>query len=125
MAHKAPSVITCKAAVVWELGGPVVLEEIKADPPKASEVVKFTSQVTSQQVKAIALYSASADDLDTTACFLDFHEIVESPRRMQYPVVDLLVMGQLAQSESQYAFSSTAELLAKRIPCPESLEGIH
>ncbi|PWA91359.1 alcohol dehydrogenase 1 [Artemisia annua] len=38
MAQKAPGVITCKAAVVWELGGPVVLEEIRVDPPKASEV---------------------------------------------------------------------------------------
>ncbi|GJV19604.1 hypothetical protein Tco_1368624 [Tanacetum coccineum] len=35
------SLLKRNTAVVWELGGPVVLEEIKVDPPKACEVVKF------------------------------------------------------------------------------------
>ncbi|KAL4561291.1 hypothetical protein LXL04_033455 [Taraxacum kok-saghyz] len=33
-----PHVITCKAAVVREVGGAITVEEIKVDPPKASEV---------------------------------------------------------------------------------------
>ncbi|XP_024983760.1 alcohol dehydrogenase-like 1 [Cynara cardunculus var. scolymus] len=38
MTNNVLDVITCKAAVVRELGGPVTVEEIKVDPPKASEV---------------------------------------------------------------------------------------
>jgi len=41
---------------------------------------------------AIARYSASADDLDTFVCFFDFHEIIEEPRKMQYPDTDLRVV---------------------------------
>ena len=66
---------------------------------------KAVSHVTSQVVKARALYSASAVDLATTDCFFVFQEIGEDPRRTQKPVVDLLVEGQLAQSLSQYAVS--------------------
>lgn len=59
------------------------------------------SQVTSQVVRAIALYSASGEDLATTICFLLFHEIGDVPRSIQYPVLDLLEYGYEAQSESQ------------------------
>ncbi|XP_035830841.1 alcohol dehydrogenase 1 isoform X2 [Helianthus annuus] len=38
MTSKIPHVITCKAAVVREAGGAIVVEEIKVDPPKAMEV---------------------------------------------------------------------------------------
>ncbi|PWA63785.1 alcohol dehydrogenase superfamily, zinc-type [Artemisia annua] len=38
MTHTIPDVITCKAAVVRELGGAITVEEVKVDPPKASEV---------------------------------------------------------------------------------------
>ncbi|KAI3697208.1 hypothetical protein L6452_30057 [Arctium lappa] len=38
MTDNVLDVITCKAAVVHELGGPLTMEEIKVDPPKASEV---------------------------------------------------------------------------------------
>ena len=31
-------VITCKAAVAWEAGKPVVVEEITVDPPQKDEV---------------------------------------------------------------------------------------
>ena len=58
------------------------------------------NQNTSQTVATIALYSASADDLDTMDYFLDFHEINESPKKMQEHVVELLVLTQAAQSES-------------------------
>lgn len=39
------------------------------------------------------------------------------PKKMQYPVVDFLVMGQLAQSLSQYAVNCAAEDEASNIPC--------
>ena len=51
----------------------------------------------------MAQYLASADDFKTFVYFLDFHELRESPRKIQYPVTDLLVILQPAQSESQYA----------------------
>ena len=44
----------------------------------------------------MARYSASAEDWDTIDCFLDFHDIKESPKNTQYPVVDLLVSTQEA-----------------------------
>ena len=47
-----------------------------------------------------AIYSTSAEDLDTVCCFLDFHEISECPRNTQNPVVDLLVSMQLPQPAS-------------------------
>ena len=58
------------------------------------------SHVISVVAEAITLYSASADDLEITDCFLDFHQIGDFPRRTIYPVTDLLVLGQDAQSES-------------------------
>lgn len=52
-------------------------------------------QVTSQMVKAMALYSASV--LLATTCFMDFQEIGEDPSTLagwmhHKPVVDLLDM---------------------------------
>ncbi|MFS7958074.1 hypothetical protein Hanom_Chr07g00673911 [Helianthus anomalus] len=49
------------------------------------------------------LYSASAEERDTTFCFFVFHETGAPPRRRRYPVLDLLVKGKPSQSESQYA----------------------
>lgn len=48
------------------------------------------NHVSSQQVFTIALYSASAKDLEIVFCFFDFHEIKEDPRKIQYPVMDYL-----------------------------------
>ena len=45
----------------------------------------------STMLTAIALYSASAKDLNAMDCFLDFHDMRESPKKMQQSVVDLLV----------------------------------
>ena len=64
----------------------------------------------------MALYSASTEDLETIDCFLDFHEIRESLKKMQKPVVDLLVSIQDAQSTSVYAFRCKSDLDDKRIP---------
>ncbi|MQL93784.1 hypothetical protein Taro_026440 [Colocasia esculenta] len=35
---EGPSVITCRAAVAWGPGKPLVLEEVQVDPPKAMEI---------------------------------------------------------------------------------------
>jgi hypothetical protein len=55
----------------------------------------------SQVALAIALYSASAEERETTLCFFVFQEIMLEPKKMQYPVVERRVVGKLAQSESQ------------------------
>ena len=73
--------------------------------------------VTSQHAIVMALYSASAVDLATTDCFLVFQEMGESPSNTQYPEVDLRVVGQLAQSLSQYAVNFVAVDDARSIPC--------
>lgn len=67
---------------------------------------------------AIARYSASVDDLETLLCFLDFHEISEFPRKMQYPVTDRLVVRQPPQSESQKAFKMRLLVEESSKPCP-------
>lgn len=38
----------------------------------------------------IARYSDSADDLETTPCFLHFQDMSEDPRKMENPVVDII-----------------------------------
>lgn len=58
-------------------------------------------QTISQEVVAMALYSASAEDLQTVLCFLVPQDTKESPNLIQKPVSDLRVIGQDAQSESQ------------------------
>lgn len=50
---------------------------------------------------AIAIYSASAEDLDVAFCFFFIQEISESLNFMQNSVYDLLEMGHDAQLESQ------------------------
>ena len=61
------------------------------------------NQDNSQQVPVIARYSASTEESDTVFCLFVHQEISEDPKKTQYPVVDLLVIGQPAQSESQKA----------------------
>ncbi|GJW86532.1 hypothetical protein Tco_0161872 [Tanacetum coccineum] len=55
---------------------------------------KELSQVISHEHSTNALYSASIEDLETTACFLDCHEIRPCPRNIPKPVIDLLDSGQ-------------------------------
>lgn len=71
---------------------------------RSSSLISFESDdnhVTSQHVSAIILYSAFAVDQATTDYFLVFHEIGEEPNKTQYPKVNFMVVGQLAQSLSQ------------------------
>jgi len=65
--------------------------------PNCNSLSKCLSQIRSQVVEAITLYPASALDLATTCCFLLFQEIKLSLIRTQYPEVDLLSNGDLAQ----------------------------
>lgn len=59
------------------------------------------SQVNSQHVKAMALYSASPVDLDVVVYFLDLQEAGDSPIITQSPEMDLLVSLHPAQSAPQ------------------------
>ena len=45
----------------------------------------------SQTAIAMDLYSDSAEDRDIVYCFLDFHEMRDSPKKTQNPITDLLV----------------------------------
>lgn len=63
------------------------------------------------------MYLASEEDLDTTACFLLFHEIRESLRKKQKPVIDLHVSRQVPQSEFKKPFSVGEEVAEKTKPC--------
>ena len=75
------------------------------------------SQVISQVVIAMALYSASPEDLETIDCFLECQEMRESPRKTQNPVTDLRVSEQPAQLESQKALSCNGLVEGKNNPC--------
>jgi hypothetical protein len=63
----------------------------------------FSNHLTSAAVRANALYSDSAKDLETMVCFLEVHEIKLSPIKIVYPDVERLVSGQPAQSASEKA----------------------
>lgn len=77
-----------------------------------------TIQTTSCGVFAIARYSAYAEDLETVVSFFVFHYIKEFSSLIQYPVTDLLVMGQVPQTESQYDVKRRSLCDASIIPGP-------
>lgn len=70
----------------------------------------------SQIATAMDLYLDSPKECETVCCFLDFHEIRDSPRKIQNPVIDLLVSGQEAQFASAKAFKCSSDLLEKNKP---------
>ena len=72
----------------------------------------------SLETEARALYYASVEDLDTVTCFLDFHEISESPKNTQNSAVDFLVFTQLPQYTSQYAVNLSALVQENNKPWP-------
>lgn len=57
--------------------------------------------MASQVAAVIALYYASAEDLEAVCCSLDFHETKDSPMRTQNPETERRVFGHVAQSESE------------------------
>lgn len=51
-------------------------------------------------ILAMLLYSASVEDFLILGYFFDFQEMGEDPIKMQNPVIDFLVIEQVAQSAS-------------------------
>ena len=85
---------------------------------KFLNLVKHAVTKSVPSMLAIAQYSAYANDLETFACFLDFHVIRELRRKIQYPVTDLRVARQPPQSESQKAFKVSLLLERSNKPLP-------
>ncbi|KAJ0458049.1 hypothetical protein HanIR_Chr15g0780691 [Helianthus annuus] len=83
-----------------------------------SSLKRFSSHNTSHVALHIDLYFASAEDRETTLCFLLFHETNEPPRKMQKPVIDLRLSTHLAQSESANAVKWKVLPFVNRIPVP-------
>ena len=75
-----------------------------------------SNRINSQVALAMDLYFASADDLETVCCFFNFHDTRESPMKKQYPLMDFMLSGQDAQSESAKPLSSVEEEDEKRSP---------
>lgn len=71
----------------------------------------------SQTATAKELYSNFVKDRDIVFCFLDFHEIKESPGKTQKLVIDLLMSGQEAESTFAKAIRCRSDLLEKNKPC--------
>lgn len=67
---------------------------------------------------AKALYSAYAVLREVTDCFFDCQDIRDGPSIKQKTVTDLLEMGQLPQSLSQYPFKTRLLLEGKSKPWP-------
>ena len=74
------------------------------------------SQASTAVVDAIARYSASALDQATMGCFLALHEMQLEPKKVQYPVVERLVVVHPAQSASEKAKRSIVLLLSILMP---------
>lgn len=66
-----------------------------------NSLTKRVNHASSEHTLSMDQYSTSADDKETVACFLDFHEMGDRPNRIKKPLTDLLVIGHEAQSESQ------------------------
>lgn len=73
--------------------------------------------MSSQHTDAIAQYSDSAEHLEMVCCILHFHKIREFPSILQMLVMDLMFMGQAAQSASQYAYNFRLQATGNYIPC--------
>jgi D-arabinose 1-dehydrogenase-like Zn-dependent alcohol dehydrogenase len=65
MSSTAGQVIKCKAAVAWEAGKPLVIEEVEVAPPQANEVrvkILFTSLCHTD----VYFWEAKARDIEHT-----------------------------------------------------------
>src|SRR5438270_5005680 len=71
---------------------------------------KSQSQRISRVVSAIARYSASVLDRETTSCLLLRQDIREVPKKMQYPVVDRRVSGSSASQHQSRPEDSMVSL---------------
>lgn len=64
----------------------------------------------------MAQYSASTEDWETVACFLDFQDTREVPINTQKPVIERLVSLHPTQSKSMKAFKWMDEVVGKKSP---------
>lgn len=76
---------------------------------------RHTNQVISAVTRRIDLYSASAEDKETNACFLDFHEMGAPPREMKKTLTNLRESQHEAQFTSQKTRRSKETSEGKRI----------
>lgn len=67
---------------------------------------------------ARVIYSASAEDPDTTDYYLVFNQMSDSPRRIQKHVIDMCVFVHAPQSKSEKACKPQAEFEENNTPCP-------
>ena len=77
----------------------------------AKSLSKATIQVISLATAVRDLYSASAKDLESVACFLDCQDSREVLRKTQNPVVDRLMSMQL----HQHILLSSSRMLMRKI----------
>ncbi|KAH9648285.1 hypothetical protein KPL70_025526 [Citrus sinensis] len=92
------------------IGAALVLSlRITGVPPTSifNSLSKELIQVISVLHRAIALYSDFAEDLAAIPCFLELYATRLSPKYTQYPLIDLLSSGSLAQSASESPFKKT------------------
>ena len=85
---------------------------------KLKSCKRAISLTNSPVTVVVTLYSDSANDLATTYCFLHFHEIKESPKKTQKLEMNLLILGQPAQSAPQQDFRCKVDCAEKKRPYP-------
>ena len=79
------------------------------DSETCSSSSSIQSQYNSSAANAIDLYSTFLLDLKTIFCFLALQDMRFWPRNTPYPLLDFLLSGDPAQSESQKAFKDMDE----------------
>jgi len=77
----------------------------------------LTSHVISAAACDMALYSASEDDLEMVLCFLLFQLIGDLPKRITYPVVDLLENGHAASLNQSMLVKNVGLQLGEECLC--------
>lgn len=80
-----------------------VLSENKTggeDGSTSNDFRRVQNNIISQEERAKALYSASADDLEIVCCFLELYQIIESPINILKPVVERILSTQASQLSS-------------------------
>lgn len=86
------------------------------------EIPKSRSRKSIQNISRVAcamdLYYDSAEDLETTDCFLEGQDIMELPRKEQKPVTDRRVSEHVHQSASTKILGSSDEVAEQNRPKP-------
>lgn len=113
-------ILACKMGFLEIETAVVMLDAIEGTESMTTpnSVSNASIQVTSHDLFANALYSASTDELETVLCLLDFHNTNESPMYTRYLVVNRLVSVQPSQSESEKALMAQPDPTANVNPVP-------